>query len=989
MDSQIENIIQQKTNPSVKSLQIFLNENNELITGKNDPLTNVSNLTTRQTYNLSSKQKEFLTLLEECRRSQASLHFLERQNAESSGIMLDFDRLQYSPDREITERHITRICVKTLRIIKEIVVCDKVLSARCFVIQKPKIVKLQNKPTGANDNNSNNGRRDVYKDGFHILIPQIWAARPVKKLLCQKLSQSLLTIFNDISCDCQSADEMMDTASSHVPVFYYGNSKLQKEAYKLQYTIDVDLEETDDGLMTNTLSVSMDKMLDWNMTAELSLTYVHENMKAIHYEPRDPSILRQKITDNMDADNLKLMCLNEPELKLTHDMLQLLPSEYYDKYDKWIRVLFALHRHNYKTLAKTFSMKSKKYVEQDFEYTWESIQDRSNSITIRSIHYWAKQHRPQDYEKIFQNSYKKIFERKVYEYDGTAEQGIVAELLYNILGDKFVVDVDSMDRYTWWEFVTPDMQMEPGQVYKWRRVIKPDNIYLFIGDRLPYIYGQILDRINERKKNAQQQETVKYWSGVARAFKSYTAKLQNSTFQNGVVKIANFKFRRYGFCKTLDTYDDIIGVGNGVLKLAPEPSLIKTFHEYTISRFTATNYFPYNPECPEIQLLEQAYKDTYPEEDARLFWKLYHSQFIDPHEVDAIFGQQVGGGSNGKSFWVELLSNTIGEQYSIKLPITLLTSTREKASETNTALMAAENKFYIYFSEPDGQETLNSGRVKELFSGEKQSGNDKYGKQRSFRMRASPLAVSNYDFETDCTDEGFWRRIYYYKTKMKFVSNPDPNNKYEKKKDLKFINEYKNDPKIMQAMLSMLVYYNNILRNKYDNSMTNVPCQTIRRETENFRNRKDTVNRFIIQMVVQSPLYEEITITELAAAYIDWYRANIKKIDVSVANIVSKFENSRLAKYLHRKADTTVVLRQHRIKMNATESLREGESMIINMKDNDVCDTSSANNDDQQTDIENCLSGLDDMSDSMSIENTSTDNMSIENKDDNNLDMMI
>jgi hypothetical protein len=169
-----------------------------------------------------------------------------------------------------------------------------------------------------------------------------------------------------------------------------------------------------------------------------------------------------------------------------------------------------------------------------------------------------------------------------------------------------------------------------------------------------------------------------------------------------------------GFCDALDTYEDIIGVGNGVLKIGQSPQLIKGYHEYKISRFTETEYVPFDMNNPHIRTLLQAFRDIFPEEDVFKFMLYHASTGLDCKSCAGLLLLLVGGGQNGKSFFAQMIHETLGDMYCATGKPGLLINTHERSNEANSAQMQLRGKRYFYFDEFNKCSVLDPARIKTI-----------------------------------------------------------------------------------------------------------------------------------------------------------------------------------------------------------------------------------------------------------------------------------
>lgn len=970
-----DDMIQMKVSKHMRDLSGFLHNKN-FLTEKQDHNTNIINLGEYKTYNIPAPHlEEFFTILDDCRKEKRDLHFLEKQETKTqskSGIMIDFDRFQSSKEQQVKSEHFLLLARRITKLLKEFIdftpfAHNGKFFFKIFIIRKPAIVLAP--PT--TDPNA----PPRYKDGFHILIPEIQVIKGFKiYLLNQIQSRGILNrIFNDIVND-EEPNKMLDMGSTRNPVHFFGHSKLKKPAYLLtnayESTIYMADDEDDNVKQLDVKDILQGVIKNGNTEVPINLTYELSLSFYLETLNNNPTWLRkiqcdyraeletniQSLVERTDKgifklddiaaenNNIDMLAIANAEIKYLQDLLSIIDISYATDYSKWRTVLCAIaHTGNtepYKKLAIWFSKrKPDNWSAVEFEKQWNDATNKRfdrKPVTKASIIYWAKLSSPRRFDEINSENYIRVLAKGVYENEGRIEHALVARTLYAMVGSKFVVDVDHNEKgrrpYCWFEFVVPGQAMRKGEIYKWRREINPDNIHIFVAEQMPKLYAEILQKVKDRKELAENNNEVKYFHGIEKTLKKYQTNLGNDGFQNGVVKQAEYKFRQRGFLDELDSYPDIIGVGNGVLKLpnvvGGKAELIRGFHEYKISKYTETDYIPFDTENPYIKRLLNAFHDIYPEDDVFEFQLMYGSTDLDGRDSRGIMFIKVGGGQNGKTFFETMKHNAIGNQYAASGKMTLLTSPSEKGESANSALMQIEGKRGFYFDESNRCDTINIARFKSLTSPGYQSGRELHSKQKNFKVTSNMSVLSNYDIIFDTTDHGTWRRVYYYKCKVKFCTNPDPNNAFEKCEDSRFAHEYINDYNYQQAMLSILVHYYEKLWLLYDGDIKQIPVPTIMKETEVFRNRQDAINRFITQMVVKSPAAEAINISVISQRYSEWYTKHVGKHTYFLDSISSQMENSCIAQFFERRTNNVLYLIGHRIKQTAEEPLQEGEQEL-------------------------------------------------------------
>lgn len=967
----LDEIIQKNISKNIRDLTSFFTDNH-LVTEKRSQKTNIINMGEKKTYHVPDVYAdEFFTLLENCRKEGRDIYYAERQETADqmhSGIMIDFDVYQRTKDVQINKKHfealtryLTNFIGRTLDYKEHAV--DEMFNFKIFFIRKPSVVLIPPKVEGG---------QLKYKDGFHILIPELQVSKGYKRFLIQEMMNDdvLKSTFKDVNLVTDAVD-VLDKMSCSVPVFFLGNTRPGRPAYNLTHAWNIVLFENSDDREKNEINVAKllagemqedeKEPMHINLTYELSLyfytktlagqpTWLKKHQMSYRTEVSAKiQLLSEKtmygIIDEEeinDVDNdVSMLSINNADANYLKQLLGMLDLSYATEYSKWFKVIMAIAHTSvdFKPLAIWFShRKPESWSQAEIDRVWnEAISGKFSRtpVTKHSIRFWAQESSPQAFKLIDNEYYFNILAREAYSNEGRVEHSGAARVVHSMTWHKFIVDVHmegSRPKYAWYEFVTPKQSMRPGEVFKWREESDPDNLHLFISEHLPKVYKQLSDNIKERKDAAASEGESKYWKTVSQNFKTSMSRLGNDGFQKGIISQCKYRFRYRGFFEELDSYEDIIGVGNGILKLGVKPVLIKGFHEYKISKYTTTNYVPFDMTNPRIQTLLRGLHDIWVEDDVFEFIMFHASTGLDHKEAAGLLLICMARGQNGKSVTNKLIHSTLGDMYCASGKASLLTAPLEKGNDSNSAQMQMRGKNFFYIDEFEPCSTLNTTRIKTMVSAQKQSGRDLYEKQSNFKNTANTVCYTNFDLGVETTDHGTWRRIYYYKNKMKFCENPDPNNPFEKKVDPRFLYDYPNDPLYLEAMLSILVHYYSRLCAEYGGDLTKVPVPTIKRETEIFRNKQDTLNRFITEMFIKCGDDREMTIQAISDRYIEWYNRTIKtRTGKSYSQDTdSLIENSRVAGELKRNNVGSYSLYGYRIRSYAGEPLAEGETSMTN-----------------------------------------------------------
>ena len=888
-------------------------------------------------------------LLESMRLDGLAAHFSERQGTPAHptcGIMLDYDLVVGRADASISERHVHRVASQVVEALHRDLAFPATrgdLAVHVFSIVKPAPVPLE---TPA-------GEPARFKYGFHLLVPGVVVSRGYKKYLIRDLreNKAIGAVLADLGV-VGDVRECLDAGSASVPVLYVGSCKKGGTPYGLGPAFLVEFEAAPAPFCPMVRTLRAEDLARYNLVAELSLC----GAGAAYPDGRPPLVARAaceprpelagrvddlaaRTRDGAVGDDelllaehaLSTLAVHDASARYLHQILDLLDARYYTDRNLWRNVVFALANTSeaYRPLAEWFSHKCPaKWADggrDALDTVWDSAVAAAGRagggagagggarLTDRSLFRWAQECNPEQYRRVSEQAYFTVLTQYVYEYGGALEHYMVAKVLHRMLGTKFVVDVDEGRHgkysYCWFEFVVPGQAARPGEVWKWRKEVEPDEIQRYLSENLVRVLDQIAVHIEEKKNAAVEETQAKYYKKLGAAFLGSRKKIFNSGFKGGVIEQAGSLFRRRGFVADLDSDPLLLGVGNGVLRLGARCVLIDHFHEHAVLKHTAVMYRPFCDSDPWVRKMLDAVAAIVPEADCREWLMFYMASSLAGGVKAGIILLWYGGGANGKTFLMRMLAETLGSDYAEKLNIGLLTSDRESADKANSAIMQLKGRRWGYVEETQKAEALNTQRLKEIVNPGKISGRDLNQKQESFEVTANLAVGQNYNFRIDCNDHGTWRRIRHYSAKTKFCEHPDPGNPHEKQDDPRFLREYVDDPDCRSAFLGIMVHYYQRLQCEYGGDVKRVPCPTLDRETEAFRNSQDTLNRFISECIVVSPGFgTDYVLTVVSGRYNEWYTANVGRRHYVASEMMQELENSALSKYLRRAPNKAMLL---------------------------------------------------------------------------------
>lgn len=958
VDEEVGIRLQENMNAIVRGFKDFLS-NPSFIKNKGDPNTNIVDLYNKKCYCIpNNKISKFMKFIEIMRRKKFKTMVYEKQQ-EYSGIMLDFDfKLTDGGDSMINTKHYHRFCIHLFKILFKFLHFNQDEIGK----QKEYYVCFTKKPKVLYDNDGN-----FYKDGRHMLIPEIQITKEFKRLIIDELiSENIMEkTFKELNNhESITKNDFIDKNSAHVGTFFIGSSsKLNSQPYEIDmiYKIQVTVGDIDDIIPLDVTEEFLNKSNNYNISYEFSLNYEknHEkggilskrpyNIKAEFQSMILPHKSNTNIKDEFENDQyhneLSLLNIHDPDVNYIKSILDILSPYRSEEYKHWFNVLCALAHTSpsYKSLGEYFSMKARsKYDPVDFNKTWNSIlMKKTNNLSIGSLHYWAKEDNPDRYEEVRYRSVFSLLYKKIYDpmVEGHIGHYDMAEILYCILKDKYVYDRrDDEGSSSWYEFILENEPMSKGELYKWRKYNGdiPSSIYRYISEILPSLYKKCLEKIKSTLENTSE-ELQKYHFQIYKNFQNSCRLLKNAGYKKSSVSEAEQKFEFIGFSEKLDIDPNLKGVANGILELGKKCRLITGYHGHLVSKYTNIDYKEFNPYDPVTKKVLIALRNLFPDNEPDTFNYIMHflASTLDGNKKESMMLLLVGKGSNGKSFLVELHKGAIGPIYGVKMPVTFLTSRSKDAETATPALMQLKDAHFAYYSESNKFEILNMAKIKEFTGQETLAGRRLHKDYVNFKPKCHHLVASNNDFEVHGTDHGTWRRLDYVTMKIKFCDplndTYDPNNIYERLGDPSMGSNWTEDPEVLSSYLSILVYYYESLQNNYSGKVRNVPHPHIAKETEEFRSRQDRINNFLnANMVKCEDADSEVPLTTIRDIYIKWhenlYPGSNKEYQRSACD---NLENSKLQKYI-KKNNRGSVIKGFRV-LELGEDKTDGEIFYIDL----------------------------------------------------------
>jgi P4 family phage/plasmid primase-like protien len=277
---------------------------------------------------------------------------------------------------------------------------------------------------------------------------------------------------------------------------------------------------------------------------------------------------------------------------------------------------------------------------------------------------------------------------------------------------------------------------------------------------------------------------------------------------------------------------------------------------------TGNDYMEFDDDDECIEDIYEFMEKIFPKPNVREYVFTLLASFLLGITIDQKFHVWTGKGGNGKSKLIELFELAFG-QYCVKLPVSLLTQKRGASGAACPELARTKGARFASMQEPDENERLNIGLMKEVSGGDVRCVRALYKEPVEFKPQFKLALCCNHLPKVPPDDDGTWRRIRVVEFIAKFTDTPDPTKPYEHPKD------YQLDEKIVRwkegFLFILLQYYE-----KYKTDGITEP-EEVKQATRDYQRMSDIYVEFIDDTIVK----DQTSIIKLDDTYGHfkvWYR---------------------------------------------------------------------------------------------------------------------
>lgn len=426
-----------------------------------------------------------------------------------------------------------------------------------------------------------------------------------------------------------------------------------------------------------------------------------------------------------------------------------------DTYPDWIRLGWCLHNvspsADMLALWVSTSRRSAKFQPGECESLWPSMRDEG--LGLGSLHMWARDDNPSEYKKFVNQRVNS----DVLACNGSHNS--VASVAAKVLGDRFVCA--TADGKLWYVFNGNLWAEDKGGILV-RHELSTTVRDQFVETMSSLVTTQSLDEL--RSTHRQHKDDASRLLNIA-------MKLQDATFKHHVLHEMREYCFQSSFLRTLDSRPHLLAFTNGVWDLHQG-----TFRNASPSDMVSLSTgYPYVAEedAALAQKAHRYFETLHPAPEQRAYViKTFARQLFGDNgsELFHVHAGFQGSAGNGKTKFFDALECAFGD-YVRRFPVQILTArSRDEANKPTPEYQYWRGRRVLYCTEPNSDDVLNSGIMKDLTGGEKIQFRLLFSNEvLEFRPQYKMHIMCNDPPKVDGADSGVVRRVRKIDYTSRFV----------------------------------------------------------------------------------------------------------------------------------------------------------------------------------------------------------------------------
>jgi len=822
-------------------------------------------------------------------------YLVEKPNPDGFPILIDLD-FRYSEEideRQHTEEHIIAIIHIYLEKLHKILQIKDHVRFPIFVFEKQDV---------------NTSLPDVTKDGIHIIIGILMDSIQ-QRMLRDLVLKDIEKVVEDLPVK-NTIENIVDISVSRGTQGWqmYGSRKPKNQAYEIVHYFktqwsgeewcdldEIAIDDFDTLDLMELVSAQNTKHITFDINSNIKDVYEKKKSSInskISKKAATPhmqyyqSIDYSKMTNREEVQGavtafMESMSMEDYNIKEIYQYVMILPKKYYNDYDNWLQVGFALHNTDPR-LFLVWILFSSQWESFEFskieEYYEMWCGMRNDGLTERSIVYWAKEDNPVQYNQIHKNTISAYIDNSI----SIPTDHNLALVLYKMFEGQYICA--SIKNRIWYEF----------KDHKWEEVDSGTTLRNHITRKISAMYNKKIVAMKEKMEtdgNSSKALQARILGAVA-----ISMKMGNVDGKNRIMREAQELFYNKKFFEKLDSNPYLLHFTNGVIDFSVENHK-EIFRDGKpddyISLSTKHKYIPYNKQDEKQVVIKKEIDGFF----GKLFTDASLRRYMKEHLASTLIGTNEnetfniynGVGRNGKSKLVDLMGKVLGELKGV-VPLSLVTRKRESSGKASPELARLRGVRYAVMQEPSKNDKINEGQMKELTGGDAIQARALFRDPIEFKPQFKLAVCTNNLFDVLSNDDGTWRRIRVCEFLSKFCNKPSSNKKDREFQGImpsKLLAKFDEWLPVFTALLVDIAY-------KTQGKVKD--CEMVMAASNKYRGSQDYLGKFFDEHIIKED-GAELKWTDVWHEFGDWYRNNGYGRDVPKHSEVKNFMEKRLGLY--------------------------------------------------------------------------------------------
>lgn len=404
--------------------------------------------------------------------------------------------------------------------------------------------------------------------------------------------------------------------------------------------------------------------------------------------------------DNVISLNTNNNNIINNNTEMIMELCDIIDVKFINYREDWLKLVFAMKRIGLeKSYVYNWSLKGtdcKILLDEDWDRTWDSEDNRDTGVGLGTIKYYAKLSNPEEYRRLTDNNidetYNKLINNTNYtEYD--------IALFFDILEGKNVVYVKDSDAlYIWCNNKWFLDDVKSGYILK---TLISTNFYYYFENKKQLIINDIY------KLESTEEDTRELVNKLTKIKKimeclrttSYKSNLTKEIIQINLVKTCDIQF---------DANPNVLGFNSKKLDISTGVFSDIEYKDYITM---STGYDYVEPEQKDkTDLIDKLFKQVFPNDEIRKsFLSILYNCLIGGQKEKFTIAK--GDGGNGKGVLMELVKTMLGE-YAYDAPVSLIT--KEMRGGANPEVANLNRKRLVIMKEPSATDKLWLSNIKQL-----------------------------------------------------------------------------------------------------------------------------------------------------------------------------------------------------------------------------------------------------------------------------------